>query len=287
MKKLFCCLSFALIAISFAFKANPVAYTIYDKNGKEASWADLVSYCKKQDAVFFGELHNNAIGHWLQLKLTQDLYTANNNLVLGAEMFENDQQILLNEYLNKQIAEKNFEAEMRLWTNYKTDYKPLVNFAADKQLKFIATNVPRRYAALVAKKGKDELLNLSADAKKLLCPLPLEADTALPGYSEMMKMDMGHGSSLNMVYAQAIKDATMAHFISKNLPGKGVFLHFNGAYHSNQFAGIVHYLKLYARKTSVATISTVQQKNVGELESENKGIADFIIVVDEEMTSTH
>jgi hypothetical protein len=35
------------------------------------------------------------------------------------------------------------------------------------------------------------------------------------------------------------------------------------------------------------TIATVEQKDVKDLEKENLGKADFIIVVDEDMTKTH
>jgi uncharacterized iron-regulated protein len=271
----------------FAFRAEPVAYKIFDRSGKEVSWKDVIKKCSSTEVVFFGELHNNPIAHWLQLKLTKDLYEENKNMVLGAEMFEADQQVIMNEYLSKAITEKNFDAEMRLWPNYKTDYKPLVDFAMENKLPFIATNIPRRYASMVSKKGKDELLNISADSKKFLCPLPLEVDTNLKGYQEIIKMNMGHGSNINMVNAQASKDATMAHFINANLKAKGIFVHYNGAYHSDNFEGILYYLKKYKKDVTITTISTTQQKDAGKLEKENEGKADFIIVVDEEMTSTH
>ena len=279
-------LLFLLFFITQSFK-EPLAYKIYDKNGKEITWKDVISLCKQKDVIFFGELHDNPVTHWLQLKLTQDLYAENNNLTLGAEMFEADQQLIINEYLEKQISEKSFEAEMRLWKNHKTDYKPLLDFAIGKKLSMVATNVPRRYASLVAKKGKDELAKVSDDGKRFICPLPYEVDTTLSGYREMMQMDMGHGSSINMVYAQAIKDATMAHFISTNLKAKGLFIHYNGAYHSENYQGIVYYLKKYSPETTVSTITTVLQKDVSTLEKENLGKADFILVVDEEMTRTH
>lgn len=289
MKRIIFILLIALAPCLSGYKtSDPVTYRIYDKTGKVVTWAEVMNFCKKQDAVFFGELHNNAIAHWMQLELTKALYKENANLILGAEMFEADQQLILDEYLNKSISEKNFETEMRLWSNYKTDYKPLVNFALENKLKFIATNVPRRYASMVAKKGKDELLKLGDDAKKYICPLPLEADTSLKGYREMLKMDMGHGStSLNMVYAQAIKDATMGYFIAKNLPEKGLFIHYNGAYHSNHYEGIVYYLKQYKQGVKVATLTTVEQDDVMQLDPEQKGVADFILVVDSDVTHTH
>lgn len=277
-----------LIGLFFSFKTEPVAYKIYNKEGKEVQWSDVINYAKKQEVVLFGEYHNNPISHWLQLKMTQDLHNEfGDKLVLGAEMFESDQQIIMNEFLTKKITEKNFEAEMRLWTNHKTDYKPLVNFALEKKLKFIATNIPRRYASMVSKKGKDELMKVDDFAKQFLCPLPLVVDTTLKGYENIKKMDMGHGSAINMVYAQASKDATMAHFIVKNLDVKGIFLHYNGAYHSDDFEGIGYYLNLYRKGTKTVTISTSSQKDVSKLDDEYKGKADFIIVVDEQMTSTH
>jgi uncharacterized iron-regulated protein len=179
MKKVIFMSLVALCLTAMAFKVEPIAYKIYDKSGKEVTWKEVVKKSASTQVVFFGELHNNPIAHWLQLKLTKDLYDENKNLVLGAEMFEADQQVIMNEYLTKAITEKNFDAEMRLWPNYKTDYRPLVIFAMENKLPFIATNIPRRYASMVSKKGKDELLTISADSKKFLCPLPLEVDTNL------------------------------------------------------------------------------------------------------------
>jgi uncharacterized iron-regulated protein len=40
----------------------------------------------------------------------------------------------------------------QLWSNYQTDYRPLVDFAKEN-LRFIATNIPRRYASMINKMG--------------------------------------------------------------------------------------------------------------------------------------
>lgn len=53
---------------------------------------------QQKDIVLFGELHNNPISHWLQLEVTKDLKQYR-NLVLGAEMFEQDNQPALDLYL--------------------------------------------------------------------------------------------------------------------------------------------------------------------------------------------
>ena len=84
-------------------------------------------------------------------------------------MFETDNQLILDEYMADLISEEKFEEEARLWKNYKTDYKPLVLFAKNHHLEFIATNIPRRYANSVFKKGLAVLDSLSDEAKVIHC----------------------------------------------------------------------------------------------------------------------
>lgn len=100
-----------------------------------------------KDVLLFGEYHNNAIAHWLQLEVTKDL-KEKRELVLGAEMFERDNQEALDLYLAGTIKQKQLDSMARLWKNYPTDYAPLVNFAKEHKIAFAATNVPRRYAAM-------------------------------------------------------------------------------------------------------------------------------------------
>lgn len=267
------------------------AYRIFDAKGKETTYAQVLKNSKKADVVFFGEQHNNPISHWLQLELAQDLEKeTNGKLILGAEMFERDNQAILNEYLQGQISTKNFEDEARLWDNYATDYKPLVEFAKSKKLPFIATNVPRRYASMVYKQGVESLNPLSAEAKAWIAPLPLEVDLNLPSYQEMAKMMGGHGGGSaadNLIKSQAIKDATMGYFTAQNLKKGYVFLHFNGAYHSDLKEGTVWYLRKYASNKDIVNISTVEQENIDALDKENLNKADFIICVPSKMTKTY
>ncbi len=278
----------ALLTLSATLSAQKPAYTLFDKNGKEVKYKKLIKACVGADIVFFGEQHNNPISHWLQLELTQELYNAKGgDLILGAEMFETDNQLIMDEYFTGLISTKKFEEEMRLWPNYKTDYKPLLEFAKDSGLKFIASNVPRRYANMTYKMGLDTLLYLSEDAKKLIAPLPLVYDTTLNCYSSLVSGGpMGHGSE-EFRDSQAIKDATMSHFILKNLQRGSVFIHFNGAYHSDDFESLNYFIEREDPDLRIVTISTVDQETVFELEKENKGKADFIIAVPETMTKTN
>ena len=283
-------LSLSLLIISSLAAQDKPAYRIFDKKGKPASFEAMLKASKKSDIVFFGELHNNPIAHWLQLELTTSLHeTAKEKLALGAEMFEADNQLLLDEFLGGTIQEKTFEDEARVWNNYATDYKPLVAFAKANQLPFIATNIPRRYASLVFKGGFESLEPLQENAKNYIAPLPIKYDPNLPGYQKMVEMMGGHGGgSDNFPKAQAIKDATMAYFISENLPEDGVFIHYNGSYHSDHYEGIVWYLKNdYAPKAKITTITTVEQADLSSLAEEHQGKADYTIIVIDTMTKTY
>ncbi|MFY8180585.1 MAG: ChaN family lipoprotein [Flavobacterium sp.] len=260
-------------------------YQLFDKNGKKVSYEKLLKASLKTQVVLFGEYHNNSVSHWLQLELTKDV-AAKTPVVLGAEMIEADNQTQLNQYLKDEIDQKKLDSTARLWKNHPTDYKPLVDFAKENNFDFIATNIPRRYASMVSKKGFEAIEILTPEEKSWIAPQPIPYDASLPGYVEMMKM-MGDHTSLNMPKAQASKDATMAYFINKNLKPNTVFIHYNGTFHSDNFDGINWYLKTYNPTIEIITISTVEQKDINKLEEENYNKADFILVIDEDVTKTY
>lgn len=270
-----------------AKKDDKPAYKIYNSEGKEVDYSDVVKELSKKEVNFFGELHNNPIAHWLQLQLTKDFYESKKEkLVLAAEMFEADDQIIMDEYLEGKISEKSFKDEAKLWPNYETDYKPLVEFAKLNKLAFVCANVPRRYASIVYRSGLEKLDSLDAEGKADIAPLPIEYDGNVNCYKQMLEGAGGHGGD-NLPKAQAIKDASMAWFISKAMKTDGMVFHFNGSYHSDNGEGIIWYLKKYKPEVKIGTITTVLQSDVNKLADENKGKADFIIVVPEDMTTTH
>lgn len=275
-----------ILLMGFTVTNNKPAYRIFDNKGKEVTYDKAFSSMKKSDMVFFGELHNNPIAHWLQLQITKDLYNnKKNKLLLGAEMFESDNQLILDEYLQGLISDKKFEAECRLWDNYKTDYKPLVEFAKANQLKFVASNVPRRYANVVFKDGLAALENFSDEAKKYFAPLPIKTDLTVSCYKEMLEMG---GNVENYPHAQMLKDATMAHFILKYYQKDNQFLHYNGSFHSDKHEGIIWYLnEMSTEKLDIQTITTVEQSDIDKLDKQYFDKADFIIVVPEDMTKTY
>ena len=133
----------------------------------------MIKDLAKSDMVFFGEYHTNPISHWLQLEMSKSFYEIKGEkLFFGAEMFENGNQLVLDEYLEGLVCLriKCYQKLPKLWGNYQTDYKPLLDFAKEKGLRFIATNIPTRYASMINKKGIEALKELSPEALSMIGP---------------------------------------------------------------------------------------------------------------------
>jgi uncharacterized iron-regulated protein len=290
--KLFAAIAIMTLYLNLNAQEKP-SYLIYNSEGKQVDFGRMLKSLAKADIVFFGELHDDPVAHWLELEITKGLFEVKNkDLILGAEMFEADNQLLIDEYLGNTYDATRFEAEVKLWKNYKTDYKPLVEFAKKNSLRFVATNIPRRYASVVNKSGFEGLNPLSAEAKKYIAPLPVLYDPEVKCYKDMLKMGSEGGSmpahvSENLPKAQAVKDATMAHFINSAWSKGKMLLHYNGSYHSRNFEGIIWYLNKLNPNLAIMTIETVQQDDPGQIEKENLNIATYIITISKSMTRTY
>ena len=199
---------------------------------------------------------------------------------------EADNQPELDAFMSGEVDYTGLDTTARLWNNFKTDYLPVFEFAREQGFRGIATNIPRPYASLVYREGFEALEKLPAEEQAWIAPLPVAYDPELPGYQAMLEMMGGHGGE-NFPKAQAIKDATMAHFISENLEAESIFYHLNGSYHSDNFEGIIWYLKRLNPDLRILTITTILAEDAESLPQDEKSKADFILVVDEDMTRTY
>lgn len=275
-------------------KNEKPAYLIFDSKGVLVEFSSLISDISNADICLFGELHNDPISHWLELELIKEFNLAKNKqLIVGAEMWERDNQLLIDEaFVHKFYDEAMYLESSKLWSNTKPDYLPILQYCSKNNLKFIGTNIPRRYARMVSRSGIESLNSLSELAKTYIAPLPILIDLNEYSYKTMIQ-DMPQGNTMkmtnpeNLAKAQAVKDATMAYFIQKEtIPGY-LFFHFHGEFHSAYYSGIFFYLKQYNPKLKVKSISIVKQENVNVLDKENFKRADYIIVVPESMSVTY
>ncbi len=270
------------------------SYVILDKSGNKVEYSQMLKSLSKNDICLFGEMHNDPISHWLELSLEKDFFRLKGDkLKVGAEMWESDNQQVLDEYAKYGlIDEATYEENSHLWTNF-ADYKPIMEYAAENGIPFVATNVPRRYARMVSDFGVEVLDSLDSAVYQWLAPMPLKVD-----YTETIYMLIGEsfkqmGSApmmkknvQNVVAAQALKDATMAHFIVSNMESGDFFFHFHGELHSAFHSGIEYYLKQSNPDLKIGTVSVIADENPLKYKPA-KVRADFTVVVSDSMTKTY
>ena len=59
-----------LLGISVAsWGQEKKAYRLFDANGKEVGYREMMKVLKNQDVVFLGEVHNCAIAHWMEYEI--------------------------------------------------------------------------------------------------------------------------------------------------------------------------------------------------------------------------
>jgi uncharacterized iron-regulated protein len=256
---------------------------LYEADGRPIALEAAAARLADAEVVLVGELHGNPAVHRLERRLAEELHRLHGRrLVLGAEMFEADDQLVLDEYLAGLILHHHLTSESKAWENYESDYRPLVELAKAEGLPFVATNVPRRYANLVAREGLGALERLGEEARRYVAPLPIRFDLDVPGYRELLEMDlpMRRGMKMapeNLVAAQAVKDATMAHFIARHAGQGRPLLHFNGVYHSQRRGGICWFLERDAPGLRVVTVSSVLG-DPAAFEDDHRGAGELVFV---------
>ena len=284
--------------------SGKLEYRIYDSSGSETTLCALTESIRKSDVTFLGEIHTDHVAHRLEAMLLE--MTFDENLTLSLEMFETDVQFVLDEYLAGLINEEHFLKSSRAWENYNSDYRELVEFSKNNNVYIIAANAPSRYVNMVSRLGKDSLVALSEETKKLLPPLPYP-DASL-GYKERFKetmsfhnftsrssnssqgahddeMEAGESEVLQdfltkYLEAQSLWDTSMAWSIASYLranPERRV-MNINGSFHTDYYLGIPEHLERYLPGLKTTTISIVPSQQFPAFNQSIKNLADFIII---------
>ncbi|WP_113662611.1 ChaN family lipoprotein [Pedobacter nanyangensis] len=259
-------------------------FKIYDvKKQTTINLDDIVADMAKADVLFFGEEHNDSIGHYLEVTLLKKLATAYQNKIgLTLEMFHTDVQPVINEYLAGIITEKNFIKEARAWNNYK-DYRPMVEFAKSVGVAVIGGNAAARYSNSVTKNGLEILSKLPAGSKQFLPPKAVDTLTGRY-YEKFIDLLGGHGMGAMKVYqTQNFWDATMAWSIAKFAKenrGKKVF-QVNGRFHSDEKLGTYAQLQKIAPKLRALNIASFAAEDFANPNWEKyQNLGDYVIVTD-------
>ncbi|MCS7188545.1 MAG: ChaN family lipoprotein [Bacteroidia bacterium] len=266
------------------------AYLFYTPKGKQLSYKQVLQKLKTADVVLFGEIHNNPIAHWLQYELLKDLHIHRpQELLLGMEMLETDQQQVITRYLRGEIASlEDLSKETKLWPNFRTDYAPLIEYARTHNIPVYATNAPRHIVRQVSQKGLVAMQEWTPEMISYIAPLPIARLDSLRSYQQLYEIAQQHGMDPNSFrLAQMLKDATMAHRIAQAWRQGFIFFHINGRYHSDYHEGIAAYLRLYNPKLNVVVITTEEFPEPEAYKPQAPPLADIILVVPQSMTKTH
>lgn len=228
----------------------------------EAMAADLV----QADVVFVGEQHDDPNTHRLERMVLEALAVRKARVILSLEMFERDVQKPLDEFQAGYLSEAGFLRVSRPWPRYATDYKPLVDFAVERQWPVVAANVPRPIASEIAKTGLS-VLDGKPDAEKAWFAADRQCPVGEDEYYVRFKAVMGAHPTMDQLQryydSQCVKDETMAESIANAwsaaaTPGAPtpVVVHYNGAFHSDFGLGTASRTqrRLPAAKTVVVTM---------------------------------
>jgi uncharacterized iron-regulated protein len=289
--KLFILLLFTCLCFTALSQTPSVHYKIYNTaTQKPATVPDIIGSMSNADVLFFGEEHNDSTGHQLEFEIFKRLVQQYpQKTALSMEMFTTDCQLVLNEYLNGFIREKNLISDARTWKNYK-DYRSLVELAKENKLPVVAANAPSRYTNMVTRGGLASLNPLDALAKSYLAPLPIDTATGVY-YDKFVNVMGGHGAMAGMqIYqSQNLWDATMGYNIArlyKSHPNYKI-LQLNGGFHSEEKLGTVAQLKKYAPKVRVVNIAAYADDSFDNPDwSKFSKMADFVILTDPKLPKT-
>lgn len=281
------------LAATFTLKAqeNTTPYKVYDtRKQKVISVNDIITDMQNADILFFGEEHNDSIGHDLEMEIFRKLSIKYpQKIALSMEMFHTDVQLILNEYLADLISEKNFMKEGRAWPNY-NDYKPLVELAKSNRLQIIAANAAARYSNAVTKSGLEILSKFPKESMGILPPLPIDTATGRY-YQKFTDLLGGHSMGSMKVYqTQNFWDATMAWSIAKFAKVNKGFkvLHLNGRFHSDEKLGTLAQLHQYAPKLRILNISAFADASFSNPDWQKfKSLGDYVIITNPDVKKTY
>lgn len=288
MKKLLVAMLIWMPMITFG-QSPEQPYKIYDvKYQKIISIDELITNTNNIDVLFFGEEHNDSIGHILEFELLKKLSSTYPKTALALEMFPTDTQPIMNEYLAGLISEKNFSKEARAWNNYK-DYRPMIEFAKASQLPVIAGNAASRYSNAVTKSGLEALKQFPSASLAFLPPIPVDTATGRY-YDKFIETLGGHDMGPMKIYqTQNLWDASMSWSIAKYYKAnKGVkIFQVNGRFHSDEKLGTLAKLKQYLPKLRISNISCFPGADfVNPDWTKHQHLGDYIILTDPKIKRT-
>jgi uncharacterized iron-regulated protein len=287
----------AVIATKASGQTSYVPNRVYDTHRREfIDFETMLSRASHADVLFLGEQHDDPGTHRLEAAALEGLARRRGNIVLAMEMFERDVQPALSDYLAGRAAEADFLANSRPWPRYSSDYRPLVELARASSWPVIASDVPRRVASLVSRRGLKTILDSISvtdrafAARELSCPHDdyfarfAQTMSEMPSHSGDSTRESAaeRAATIERIYqAQCIKDETMGESVAlayAAAPAHTLVVHINGAFHSDYGLGTAERVKhrLPGKEVVVASFVPVKDLDAADGKSQ-RTLADYIV----------
>ncbi|MBC7183012.1 MAG: ChaN family lipoprotein, partial [Marinobacter sp.] len=192
------------------------AQIVAPESGTALTVEQLAQRLAGSDVVIVGEYHGHHGSHLLQSRLQKALHAQQPRQILSMEQFNLDRQPALDQYLEGATGETEMLEDAGAWDNYRASYRPVVEFARQRNLPVIAANAPGDVVRCVGRKGPEYLERIPDPLRR---QLPADPFMDTPAYREKFAEAIGashRGDSTmnermeNTYKAQLLRDNTMA-----------------------------------------------------------------------------
>lgn len=181
----------------------------------QAAVTGMMADLKKARVVFVGEFHDQRDHHQLQLEIIRALYGQGMQLSIGLEMFDLEQQPVLDEWVKGNLSLPDFVSRYQKgWNIDWAEYDAIMLFARNNRIPMLALDAPSDLVKRVTYGGAKAL---TVDAMKRL---PAGVTTAMPAsYRKFMSQafrthQIPDSMFDNFCAAQGLRNSTMARRIT-------------------------------------------------------------------------
>jgi len=237
-------------------------YQLYTPSGEHIALSKLPIELQQADVILIGEWHTHAGVHRFQTDMLKQLTSYDRSLALSMEQFTRDKQPVVDAYLRGEIGEQYLMKQANAWPNYESDYRPLVEFAKQKNLPVIAANAPKSIIQCISRQGIDYINKLDDEQRMFIAQT---INTSHSPYKEKFMASMHHGKpeqTEKQFASQVTWDETMAESIVSYLDDnpRAQVVHVAGKFHTEQGLGMA--ASILSRNPSLKVVVISPTDNV-------------------------
>jgi uncharacterized iron-regulated protein len=212
MKKYSAAPLFLILFIIFLIAASKgFGYQLIDLASLEkTALTESAEHLKTNRLIIVGELHSNKDHHQMQLAVIKALHDAGAKVAIGLEMFRQDSQENLDQWISEDITPSDFHKRYYDNWNYPWPlYSMIFNYARENNIPMVGLNISREITQQVAHEGFD---SLSEDQKGKLQDVVCIVDEEYMAFIRKSFGDHFHGNLdfINFCEAQLVWDNIMA-----------------------------------------------------------------------------